>query len=158
MDYKVPQSVSATRFWPKYQCDSQGENCAFGESGGPNLPCPHAGCSPAIDSKFEATFGTEQGLDWYNSSQVDGWTLPFEMSFNCDGDAANSADLDCSRLTRSMCPTQNIEGAGNVPLTAFNPDYNNQYAGCYSPCGLLTYNNWGNSYASGNSPSRAPAD
>jgi len=82
-----------------------GENCAFGESGGPNLPCPHAGCSPPIDSKFEATFGTSDGLDWYNSSQVDGWTLPYEKIFTCEGDANNSADLDCSGLTRSTCPT-----------------------------------------------------
>lgn len=105
MDYAVPQSVSATRFWPKYQCDNEGQNCAFGESGGPNLPCPAAGCSPPIDTKFEATFGTDQGLDWYNVSQVDGWTLPFEFSFDCDSDSNNSADIDCSRLTRSTCPT-----------------------------------------------------
>jgi hypothetical protein len=68
MDYEVNESVSATRFWPKYQCDEYGQNCAFGESGGPGLPCPQSGCSPPIDSKFEATFGATHGLDWYNAS------------------------------------------------------------------------------------------
>ena len=86
MDYAVPESVSSTRFWPKYDCDRYGQNCAFGESGGPNLPCPASGCSPPIDTKFEAYFGTSDGLDYYVSHQIDGWTLPFEMIFNCDGD------------------------------------------------------------------------
>ena len=54
MDYAVPEPVSSTRFWPKYDCDRYGQNCAFGESGGPNLPCPASGCSPPIDTKFEA--------------------------------------------------------------------------------------------------------
>jgi len=100
MDYEVNESVSATRFWPKYQCDDNGQNCAFGESGGPGLPCPPSGCSPPIDSKFEATFGSSQGLDWYNASQVDGWTLPYEMKFDCKDDTNNSADLDCTGLTQ----------------------------------------------------------
>lgn len=96
-DYEVPagQLVQATRFWPKYDCDSQGQNCVFGESGGPDLPCPASGCSPPIDSKFEATFGASDGNDWYNSSHVDGWTLPYDAHFNCEGDEANTARLNC---------------------------------------------------------------
>jgi hypothetical protein len=158
MDYKVPESVSATRFWPKYNCDANGQNCAFGESGGPNLPCPPAGCSPPIDTKFEATVGADHGLDWYNASQVDGWTLPYEMEFDCEGDLANSDWLDCRGLTQQTCPTQTIEGAGTVPLTAFNPDFNDAYAGCYSPCAFLTYRNWGHPYSQDKTPSQAPAD
>lgn len=99
-DYEVPvgQLVEATRFWPKYDCEEDGQNCVFGESGGPNLPCPASGCSPPIDSKFEVTFGASDGNDWYNSSHVDGWTLPYYAFFDCQGDDNNTAILDCTGL------------------------------------------------------------
>jgi hypothetical protein len=101
MDFKVPENeyISATRFWPKYQCNEHGQNCAFGESGGPGLDCPEGGCSPPIDTKFEATFGADHNLDWYNASQVDGWTLPYDMKFDCRDGSEGSADLNCSGLT-----------------------------------------------------------
>lgn len=100
VDYEVPagQLVEATRFWPKYDCDEKGQNCVFGESGGPDIPCPPQGCAPPIDSKFEATFGASDGNDWYNSSHVDGWTLPYFANFNCEGDASNTAALNCLGL------------------------------------------------------------
>jgi len=143
MDFNVPENenISATRFWPKYQCDDNGQNCAFGESGGSGLPCPEGGCSPPIDSKFEATFGARHNLDWYNSSQVDGWTLPYYMEFDCkDGSSTNSAKLNCKGLKQEACPTQDLIGAENdVDLTAFNPKFGNKYGGCYSPCAKLTY-------------------
>ena len=144
VDYDVPvgQLVESTRFWPKYDCDDKGENCTFGESGGPGFPCPHGGCAPPIDSKFEATFGASDGNDWYNASQVDGWSLPFTMSFDCKGDASNSAQLNCSGLKGNVCPYQDVEGLGNVSLMALNPNKDNKYAGCYSPCSLLTHNQW----------------
>jgi hypothetical protein len=153
MDFIVPENeyISATRFWPKYQCDANGQNCAFGESGGPELDCPEGGCSPPIDTKFEATFGSPHpdfNLDWYNSSQVDGWTLPYEMNFNCRDNPAESAYLNCKGLTQAACPTQDLIGAeNNVSLTAFNPRFDNQYGGCYSPCAKLTYRNWYNPIA-----------
>ena len=156
-DYDIPSgSVPATRFWPKYDCDADGQNCTFGESGGPNLPCPAHGCSPPVDSKFEATFGAD-GLDWYDSSQVDGWSLPYYMEFNCEGDPNNSGKLNCQTLTEDVCPSQDVEGAGNVSLTAKNPDKGDKYAGCYSPCALLTYKNWSNPFAK-YVPDQSPAD
>jgi len=42
-------------------------------------------------------------------------------------------------------------------LTALNPDKGNKYAGCYSPCGLLTFRNWSNQYGDHN-PADSPAD
>ena len=80
-DYNIPagQEIPGTRYWPKYGCDDDGQNCTMGESGGPNLPCPAHGCSPPIDSKFEATWAAGGSTDWYDSSQVDGWTLPYYM-------------------------------------------------------------------------------
>merc|ERR1711953_1423327 len=104
VDYRVPidLKMDGVRFWPKFDCDEDGQNCTMGESGGPNLPCPPKGCSPPIDSKFEATFGAgangeNHGTDWYNASQVDGWTLPFHMKYTCGTDPANpnSAELNC---------------------------------------------------------------
>lgn len=147
MDFNVPENeyISATRFWPKYECDADGQNCAFGESGGPGLPCPAGGCSPPIDTKFEATFGATHGLDWYNASQVDGWTLPYDMVFDCTDGSEGSANLDCKGLNQEACPTQDLIGAeDDVDLTAFNPKFGNKYGGCYSPCAKLTYRNWDN--------------
>lgn len=140
-DYIVPKSISATRFWPKYGCDDTGSNCTMGESGGPELGCPPRGCSPPIDSKFEATFGASDGNDWYDASQVDGWTLPYKFDFKC---GAKIDKVDCSGLKENICPTQNIDGAGTVSLAAHNPDKEDAYAGCYSPCAKLTYSNWNN--------------
>merc|ERR1719253_3092 len=40
-DYNIPasQSIPGVRYWPKYDCDSDGQNCTIGESGGSGLPC-----------------------------------------------------------------------------------------------------------------------
>lgn len=146
-DYHVPadQHIPGFRFWPKYGCDDLGANCTFGESGGPGLGCPEGGCSPPLDSKFEGTFGDASGNDWYNASQVDGWSLPYEMEFVCDDKdvgAANSAKLDCTGLTHATCPTQHVDALGTVSLAALNPQKDHAYAGCYSPCSLLTHNQW----------------
>lgn len=156
-EYTIPSgSLPATRFWPKWGCDSTGQNCIMGESGGPNLPCPPSGCSPPIDSKFEATFGASDGNDWYDASQVDGWTLPYRMTFKC-GATGVDTNLECTGLKASICPTQDIDGAGYVSLIASNVDRGDAYAGCYSPCGVLTYSNWGNPYGK-YLPTASPAD
>lgn len=160
VDYHVPvgKHVEAARFWPKYGCDEHGQNCTFGESGGPGLGCPQGGCSPPIDSKFEATFGASDGNDWYNASQVDGWSLPFSMNFDCQGSESQTAKLNCSGLKHSACPTQDVQGLGNVSLAALNPNKGHSYAGCYSPCSLLTHNQWKTPNRSYFSPGDEPAD
>ena len=79
------------------------------------------------------------------------------MEFACDGDAGNSGKLNCQSLNKAACPTQNIDSAGNVDLSAYNIDKDNKWAGCYSPCAVLTYTNWGNQYAK-YSPDQHPAD
>lgn len=76
------------------------------------------------------------------------------MEFTC-GDSIDS--LNCTSLTSSICPSQDIDSIGNVDLMAFNVDRENEYAGCYSPCGVLTYSNWGNQYGT-HSPDAYPAD
>jgi len=119
IDYRIPEgNVPAVRFWPKYNCADGNQDCQFGESGGPNLPCPSWGCSPPIDSKFEVSFNDVTGNDWYNASAVDGWTLPYHMQFTCRG---KNVDIDCQGLDEGLCPTQNIDTLGHSDLKVHNP-------------------------------------
>jgi hypothetical protein len=79
------------------------------------------------------------------------------MEFYCGATGLTDV-LSCEGLKQDVCPTQDVEGAGsNVNLTAFNIDRDNEYAGCYSPCALLTYTNWHNPFAKYN-PVQSPAD
>jgi hypothetical protein len=68
------------------------------------------------------------------------------MELTC-GATGITDKLQCTGLSTSVCPHQTIEIEGDVDLKAYNPDFFGEYAGCYSPCGILTYTNWGNAYA-----------
>lgn len=192
MTYNIPdKGLASMRFWPAFDCDASGQNCRIGSSGGPaefGFTCPPQGCAPPIDSKFEATFGCITGIadgscqqnpsapgqplgrnDWWNSSAVDGFTVPMKVVVKgfCPTGPINVAPfwgpggptngvIDCSALRVSQCPTtENLSADGrfpalsNVNLIANNPA--GGVAGCYSPAGKLTYSNWGNS------PTYAPA-
>lgn len=66
VDYAIPDTgLSGTRFWAKYGCDNNGQNCAIGDQMQyfPNPPggCPPGGCTPPVDSLFEATWGCRPG-------------------------------------------------------------------------------------------------
>jgi len=128
--YSVPQEgVPSTRFLPKTGCDDSGNNCDVQSV----PPCPSEGCSPPIDTKFEASFGcmlepenvtqctkTGQGLpstyqDWWDGSAVDGWTLPFSIFVNdggmslapgIEGSSSQCKDVLCPWLTEELCPTK----------------------------------------------------
>lgn len=83
-NFRTPPGLSGTRYWPKMGCDSSGNNCKFGDSGGPDEVCDDLGCAPPVDTKFEASFGKdEKDQDWVDISLVDGYTLPFR--FELDG-------------------------------------------------------------------------
>lgn len=192
MTYNIPdKGLASMRFWPAFDCDASGQNCRVGSSGGPaefGFTCPPHGCAPPIDSKFEATFGCISGIadgscqqnpsapgqplgrnDWWNSSAVDGFTVPMKVVVNgfCPTGPINVAPfwgpggptngvIDCSALRVSQCPTtENLSADGRFPaLSSVNLVANNPtggVAGCYSPAGKLTYANWGNS------PTYAPA-
>ena len=46
-DFDIPvEGLAATRFWPKWGCDKDGQNCKVGGSGGPGESCIAAGCAP----------------------------------------------------------------------------------------------------------------
>lgn len=162
-DYDIPdEGLASTRFWPKTGCDSSGQNCAIGQS---SNPCPAVGCAPPVDSKMEATWGctladqsqcaiTPQGNPigdtFYNSSAVDGFTLPFKVNVQTGG-GSNCVNLDCSNLKLSECPTdENLSQgmSGTFPqfasetLEVLNPS-NSQTAGCFSPCLKFNYPTWG---------------
>lgn len=128
-DYSIPLAgLPSVRFLPKVGCDDLGNNCLVQSM----PPCPKEGCTPPIDSKFEASFGcilddrascskTGQGQvstyqDWWDGSAVDGWTLPFSILVNDGGHGlapgtssshGQCGDVVCSDLSaEKLCPRQ----------------------------------------------------
>lgn len=82
-----------------------------------------------MDSKFEATFGCVLDppqrcahnpsapseplgpTDWWDVSQVDGWTLPYKVEI--DGDCPSAPKtIDCSKLSLDSCPSEEELGKG----------------------------------------------
>jgi hypothetical protein len=173
-DYPIPViGIAGTRFWAGWDCDDTGNNCTIGQSGGPSdegFTCPSDdGCAPPIDSKFEGTFGclpttpsdecqvnpsspTGARLpttDGWDTSMVDGFTLPFTVRVvgDCPG-GPMSGMIDCSAVPLSQCPTTaDLSSGGMFPdyaslsQVAMNPT-DLDPAGCYSDCGRLTYGQW----------------
>lgn len=129
IDFNIPPNgLAATRFWAKWGCDETGFNCLMGDQDPywtstetcptpygctfttcPTGPCPTNGCTPPIDTLFEATWGCNldiadcnvntsactggcsyrgcpQGgctpldnVTTFDMSQVDGWTFPYRL-------------------------------------------------------------------------------
>mmetsp|Transcript_7917 Transcript_7917/g.18367 ORF Transcript_7917/g.18367 Transcript_7917/m.18367 type:complete len:533 (-) Transcript_7917:68-1666(-) len=166
-DFSTPDNLASTRYWPKFRCEEDGNECLIGDSGGPKQRCRPEGCSPPVDTKFEATFGIAgrscdplrgqgEGCDWVDISLVDGYTAPFNFEihgkcYNAAGQLMNSSQkkLDCSKLSIDDCPQAEIfrksgaNGTANVTrgLAVQHPDHP-QTAGCYSPCSKLTLKQW----------------
>uniref|UniRef100_A0A7S2HG63 Apple domain-containing protein n=1 Tax=Alexandrium andersonii TaxID=327968 RepID=A0A7S2HG63_9DINO len=159
--FKTTPGLSGTRYWPKMRCNSTGNACLLGESGGPGETCDLAiGCAPPVDTKFEASFGSGSAPDWVDVSLVDGWTLPFrfEMSQRCsagEGSRGVGNVVDCSHLSFQSCPT--VESVGAASVLPLNLEVKHPttggVVGCYAPCSKLTFSNWGNKAAK-----YAPAD
>jgi hypothetical protein len=161
-------------------------DCQIGGSGGlsqkdgPAPGCSAPGCAPAIDSLFEGTFGCRlkdkskcipnpsaaadsngnrpriNNQDFVDSSNVDGWTLPYTVKIdtkNCAKAPANKT-IDCSGLLLSACTTEDLSAVDasltKVDLTAKHPT-TGALAGCYSPCSKLSSSNWGNTNYAGSS-------
>lgn len=163
--YEIPAvGLPSTRFWVKTGCDSDGNNCTIGQS---SPPCPAAGCTPPIDSKIEATWGcalpeaqcgltpqgkTLHGPTWWNSSAVDGYTLPYTIEVGANGGPGCSNVL-CNELAQSQCPSnEDLSDNGQYPslksvdLHVYGPKPDGGAApmlGCYSTCQALTQVGYG---------------
>jgi len=145
--YNIPsgRTVASTRFWPKMGCNPDGTNCRLGSSGGPGQDCPRHGCAPPVDTKFEATFhdfNTAEPVDWFDTSGVDGYTLPYSLEL--DSNCPHGKSLDCSGLSLADCPTDEVLN-GQWHDLHVKYDGIEETVGCFSHCGKLTYTNWGNS-------------
>lgn len=164
ISFDIPdKGLAGARFWPGTGCDEKGDNCTIGQSGGPGLSCPSYGCAPPVDSKFEGTFGCIPSVDkndcqtnpskpseklsnndWWDTSMVDGFTLPYRVQVqNCPTGPKNSI-IDCSSLAPDHCPKSDTINGNATDLVLKNIN-NGEFAGCYSPCSKLTMSNWGNS-------------
>lgn len=145
IDYPIPdRGLAGFRWWPGYGCDSTGNNCRIGQSGGPSVDgftCPAWGCAPPIDSKFEGTFGCLSSVspalcqinpsdprhsplpdtDSWDTSGVDGFTLPYRVrvvSGTCSRGPINN-EINCHSLSMSMCPqNENLSTNGQFPTLA----------------------------------------
>jgi len=173
IDYTVPDTgLSGSRFWAKYGCDSNGKNCKIGDQMQywPNPPggCPSGGCTPPVDSLFEATWGCRPGSScnaanpttWFDTSQVDGWTIPYKLTpvgdtsgCDCVGSQCGFKGVDASTLDVAKCPSGEDLSAGgayssvqtNGKTVALNSVdlriiKDGEILGCMSPCKRL---NWG---------------
>jgi len=176
VDYVIPDTgLSGTRFWAKYGCDNYGKNCLIGDQMQyyPNPPggCPPGGCTPPVDSLFEATWGCRPGSScnsqnpttWFDTSQVDGWTIPYKLTplgdvsgCDCVGSNCGFKGVDASTLDVTKCPSgEDLSYNGkynsvttngqtvslkSVDLRIIN---NGTILGCMSPCKRL---NWGAPY------------
>ncbi|CAK8992558.1 unnamed protein product [Durusdinium trenchii] len=79
-DFPAYAGLMGFRLWPKLRCNSDGNGCRIGQSGGKGQPCGTDGnwrCQAHIDTKFEASFGGRR--DYFDMSLVDGYTLPFKL-------------------------------------------------------------------------------
>jgi len=161
VDFTIPDNgLPATRFWAKYGCDSKGANCIIGDQM-PNKDiypngCPNDGCSPPVDSLFEATWGCKKGCGagvstttWFDTSQVDGWTIPYRVvltgNTKCDCDGKGCTDLkviDATKLGMEYCPTGEDMSYGGKYPDYRNVDLriikNSQIIACNSPCKKFT--------------------
>jgi len=175
VDYTIPSTgLSSARFWAKYGCDKNGKDCSIGDQSQywPSPPggCPAKGCTAPIDSLFEATFGCKPGAScnnqnpttWFDTSQVDGWTIPYKLTTSgatekcdCNGrECAGFKGVDASRLDLSRCPSSEdltlngthlnavVDGQNyalsSVDLRVVDPS-TAEVLGCMSPCKKLSW-------------------
>eukprot|EP00913_Durusdinium_trenchii_P013230 g12418.t1 len=111
----------------------------MGSSGGDCQDCSQAGCAPPVDSKFEASFGAlgvdcavdNKGCDWWDTSAVDGFSLPYEVKVD---KCPQGKNINCLGLSLGQCPSSEILGAaGAQDLRVVDPA-SKKVVGCYSPC------------------------
>jgi len=125
---RFPMNAIGAAYFPKYGCDSTGNNCASGDKD----------LKPR--TLFEFTYPAYGTGDAWDMSLVDGYNLPFKLELaGCEATnpqgLPDSSVIDCSDLSMSDCPTQ--ENLGGVTYDLSHPA--SGLAGCMSPCFQLQY-------------------
>jgi len=164
VNYTMPEGgLASTRFWAKYGCNDQGRECLIGDQDQywPGGGCPGGGCTPPIDSLFEATWGCKSGncdkTTWFDTSQVDGYTIPYIVRLYGNTAACDNGRglkvLDATHVDLSKCPTnEDISARGAYPTLNWNGKSinlrsvdlkytakNGQVVGCASPCSQMSH-------------------
>jgi len=159
-NYSMPAGgLPSTRFWAKYGCNAQGRECLVGDQDQyyPGGGCPSGGCTPPIDSLFEASWGAKSGgTTWFDTSQVDGYTIPYVVRLYGNTGACDNGKgvkvLDASRLDLAKCPaSEDISDRGAYPTLNHNGQNINlksvdlkykaggHVVGCASPCSQMSH-------------------
>ena len=169
--YTIPdEGLAGSRFWAKTGCDASGYNCRIGDQvPDPAGKCPPQGCTPPVDSLFEATWGCTLSnpqscagypsapaqhlgsTTYFDTSQVDGYTLPYRVDFegdtthcDCDpsGHCKGTTHVDASRLSLDRCPTNDDLSEGgrfsHYVKTDLRLRVDNETVACMSPCKRLS--------------------
>lgn len=154
LKFKIPdEGLASVKLWAKFGCENG--KCLMGQSmqdwdedkkasiGG----CKNSvyGCTPPIDTIFEATFGCNSNNcaknpsnlnetllndTFFDISHVDGYTLPYKLEIigdntKCDNNLGLT-EINGINLTLDKCPDENklyLDG---------------KLVGCMSPCQTLT--------------------
>jgi hypothetical protein len=145
LHYPIKSFVNGARIWPLLGCDVNNKNCRVGGSvgdgilAGTNPPGGKGAYAVPINSKFEFTLVDKNNLDWFNTSAVDGTTLPYVWEFM----APNEPDKTKQRgkvscmFTKDNCPRSEIIEKVGSNINLEYKDNEGDYIGCFSPCGYL---------------------
>lgn len=102
--YAVPkEGVPSTRFLPKTGCDETGNNCDVQSV----PPCPAEGCSPPIDTKFEASFGCLVEAENRSQCAKTGQGLPYLGRSGSRGPPTRTGGM-VVLWTAGPCPSQSM--------------------------------------------------
>lgn len=111
------------RMWGRTLCstDTTGKfSCVTGDCGSGRIPCSGAGAAPPA-TLVEITLGTGGNQDFYDTSLVDGFNLPFAVT--PQGGTGKCNVTSCPLDVNAICPAQ---------LRSTAPD--GSTAGCKSAC------------------------
>ncbi|XP_077244687.1 thaumatin-like protein 1b [Tasmannia lanceolata] len=110
------------RFWGRTGCSTSTGTfkCVTGDCGTGTIACPGAGAAPPA-TLVEFTLGKDGGQDFYDTSLVDGYNLPFSVA--PQGGTGNCSPSGCPADVNAVCPSE---------LRVTGPD--GSTVGCKSAC------------------------
>lgn len=155
------QGEVSDRFWAKWGCDTDGQNCLMGDQAQryPGGGCPSNGCTAPLDTLFEPTWGcslekekcavnpssvTKERLGpttFFDLSLVDGYSLPMKIYFT-DPEQVSRCHVKDPTTGKDINPPSSF----SMELTLDDCPLNRQYkpkggdgkaVACMSPCKYL---------------------